>query len=166
MEHTSSAPNERVLRTTQLAKLSLNHPSVVLTADVFQYFYKILLRPSSLVSGVIQPPRGIAFVADPRECGCSTRGTSAFHTQGWTERFSCCGGLLVRSHVYFIYFLSQRVGFRLHNVNFCFFFFPVVLIFSTTSMLLCFLSFRPVMSGMLLKKVQLCYFYATKARIY
>ena len=40
MEHSTSAPNERVLRTTQLAKLSFNHPSVVLTADVFQYFYK------------------------------------------------------------------------------------------------------------------------------
>ena len=40
MEHSTSAPNERVLRTTQLAKLSFNHPSVVLTADVFRYFYK------------------------------------------------------------------------------------------------------------------------------
>ena len=40
MERTS-APNERVLRTTQLAKLSFNHPSVVLTGDVFQYFYKM-----------------------------------------------------------------------------------------------------------------------------
>ena len=40
MEHGTSAPNERVVRTTQLAKLSFNHPSVVLTADVF-YFYKI-----------------------------------------------------------------------------------------------------------------------------
>ena len=39
MERSTSAPNERVLRTTQLAKLSFNHPSVVLTADVFQYFY-------------------------------------------------------------------------------------------------------------------------------
>ena len=38
MEHSTSALNERVLRTTQLAKLSFNHPSVVLTADVFQYF--------------------------------------------------------------------------------------------------------------------------------
>ena len=37
MEHSTSAPNERVLRTTQLAKLSFNHPSVVLTGDVFQY---------------------------------------------------------------------------------------------------------------------------------
>ena len=26
---------------TQLAKLSFNHPSVVLTADVFQYFYSV-----------------------------------------------------------------------------------------------------------------------------
>ena len=41
MEHSTSAPNERVLRTTQLAKFSFNHPWVVLTADVFQYFYKI-----------------------------------------------------------------------------------------------------------------------------
>ena len=40
IEHSTSAPNERVLRTAQLAKLSFNHPSVVLTADVFQYFYK------------------------------------------------------------------------------------------------------------------------------
>ena len=38
MEHNTSAPNERVLSTAQLAKLSFNHPSVVLTADVFQYF--------------------------------------------------------------------------------------------------------------------------------
>ena len=36
MEHSTSAPNERVLRVTQLAKLGFNHPSVVLTADVFQ----------------------------------------------------------------------------------------------------------------------------------
>ena len=42
MEHSTSAPNERVLRTTQLApKLSVNHPSAVLTADVFQHFDKI-----------------------------------------------------------------------------------------------------------------------------
>ena len=41
MEHSTSEPNERVLLVTQLAKLSFNHPSVVLTADVFQYFYKI-----------------------------------------------------------------------------------------------------------------------------
>ena len=37
----TSAPNERVLRTTQPAKLSFNHPSVVLTADVFLFFNKI-----------------------------------------------------------------------------------------------------------------------------
>ena len=37
-EHSTSAPNERVLRTTQLARLSFNRPSVVLTADVFQYY--------------------------------------------------------------------------------------------------------------------------------
>ena len=36
MEHSTSAPTECVLRTTELAKLSFNHPSVVLTADVFQ----------------------------------------------------------------------------------------------------------------------------------
>ena len=41
MEHSTSAPNERVLRTTQLAKLSFNHPSVVLTADFCQYFNKV-----------------------------------------------------------------------------------------------------------------------------
>ena len=35
-----SAPNERVLRTTQLAKLGFNHPSVVLTADVFHFLNK------------------------------------------------------------------------------------------------------------------------------
>ena len=45
MEHSTSAPNERVLRTTQLAKLSFNHPSVVLTADVFQYFIKLVEPP-------------------------------------------------------------------------------------------------------------------------
>ena len=41
MEHSISAPKERVLRVTQLAKLSYNHSSVVLTADVFQCFNKI-----------------------------------------------------------------------------------------------------------------------------
>ena len=35
-----SVPNGRVLRTTKLAKLSFNHPSVVLTGDVFQFFIK------------------------------------------------------------------------------------------------------------------------------
>ena len=40
MEHSTSTPNERVSRITQLAKLSFNHPSVVLTADVFQLFNK------------------------------------------------------------------------------------------------------------------------------
>ena len=40
MKHSTSALNERVLRTTQRAKLSFNHPSVVVTADVFQYFSK------------------------------------------------------------------------------------------------------------------------------
>ena len=40
MEHSTSAPNERVLRITQLATLSFNHPSVVLTADVFQFLIK------------------------------------------------------------------------------------------------------------------------------
>ena len=40
MEHSTSAPHERVLLTTQLAKLSFNHPSVVLTADVFQFYKK------------------------------------------------------------------------------------------------------------------------------
>ena len=37
----TSAPNERVLRVTQLAKLSFDHPSVVVTAEVFQYFYEM-----------------------------------------------------------------------------------------------------------------------------
>ena len=41
MEHSTSAPNERVRRIMQRSKLSVNHTSVVLTADVFQYFYKI-----------------------------------------------------------------------------------------------------------------------------
>ena len=36
MEHSTSAPNERIWRITPLVKLSFNHPSVVLTADVFQ----------------------------------------------------------------------------------------------------------------------------------
>ena len=40
MEHNTSAPNERVSRITQLAKLSFNHLSVVLTAVVFQFFIK------------------------------------------------------------------------------------------------------------------------------
>ena len=40
LEHSTGAPNQRVWRITQLAKLSSNHPSVVLTADLFQYFYK------------------------------------------------------------------------------------------------------------------------------
>ena len=35
MEGSTSAPNERVYCITQLAKLSFNHPSVVLTAEVF-----------------------------------------------------------------------------------------------------------------------------------
>ena len=44
MEHSTSAPSERVRRITQLAKLSFNHPSVVLTADIFLYFNKISTR--------------------------------------------------------------------------------------------------------------------------
>ena len=40
LEHSTSTPNERVWRITQLAKLSFNHPSVVLTADVFQFVIK------------------------------------------------------------------------------------------------------------------------------
>ena len=35
----TSAPNDRVLHTTQVAKLSFNHPSVVLTADVLLFFF-------------------------------------------------------------------------------------------------------------------------------
>ena len=40
MAHSTSAPNERVLRGTQLAKLSFNHILSVALADVFQYFCK------------------------------------------------------------------------------------------------------------------------------
>ena len=40
MEYCTRAPNERVWRITQLAKLSLNHLSVVLTADVFLFLIK------------------------------------------------------------------------------------------------------------------------------
>ena len=40
LEYSTSTPNERVWRITQLAKLSFNHLSVVLTADVFQFFIK------------------------------------------------------------------------------------------------------------------------------
>ena len=46
MEHSTRAPNKRVLRTTQLAKLSFNHPSVVLTADVFQKYVLLTLAAS------------------------------------------------------------------------------------------------------------------------
>ena len=38
LEHSTSAPKKRVWRITQLAKLSFTHPSVVLTADVFEKF--------------------------------------------------------------------------------------------------------------------------------
>ena len=41
LERSTSAPNERVLRVTQLVKLSFNYPSVVVTADVFQYIYEM-----------------------------------------------------------------------------------------------------------------------------
>ena len=41
MEYSTSAPNERVWRVTQLAKLSFKHPSVGLTADVLNFFCKI-----------------------------------------------------------------------------------------------------------------------------
>ena len=58
MEHSTSKPNERVLLVTQLAKLSFNHPSVVLTADVFQYFYKINKPLESA-------PRGIPSESHP-----------------------------------------------------------------------------------------------------
>ena len=40
MGHGTSTPIERVWRITQPAKLSFNNPSVVLTADVFQFFVK------------------------------------------------------------------------------------------------------------------------------
>ena len=49
MDHSTSAPNERVWHTTQLAKLSFNHPSVVLTPKVFPYFYKIVGYKQKLV---------------------------------------------------------------------------------------------------------------------
>ena len=64
MEHTdnTSAPNERVLRITQLARSSFNHPSVVLTADVFQYLYNI---NKPLESG----PRGTP--SDPKFWWCN-----------------------------------------------------------------------------------------------
>ena len=52
MEYSTNAPNERVCRITQLAKLSFNHPSVVLTADVFQYFYKKIYIYASLESNI------------------------------------------------------------------------------------------------------------------
>ena len=44
MEHSTSTPNERVWRITQLAKLSFNHQSVVLTADVFHFLYWHITR--------------------------------------------------------------------------------------------------------------------------
>ena len=41
MEYSTSAPNERASRITELAEyLSFNHPSVVLTADVFSILNK------------------------------------------------------------------------------------------------------------------------------
>ena len=40
-KHSTSAPNEHVLRNTQLAKPSFNNPSVVLTDDVFFNFYYV-----------------------------------------------------------------------------------------------------------------------------
>ena len=54
MERSTSAPDERVLRTTQLARLSFNHPSVVLTTDVVQYF---LLQSKSKHVILRQPPQ-------------------------------------------------------------------------------------------------------------
>ena len=55
MEYSTRAPNERVCRITQLAKLSFNHPSVVLTADVFLFLIKFSTytgRPGGLLVGV------------------------------------------------------------------------------------------------------------------
>ena len=40
LQHSTSTPNERVWRITQLAKFGFNHPSVVLTADVFHFCIK------------------------------------------------------------------------------------------------------------------------------
>ena len=41
MKYSTSAPNWRVSRITQLAKLGFNHPSVVLTAEIFQFLIKL-----------------------------------------------------------------------------------------------------------------------------
>ena len=53
MEHSTSAPNDRVLRTAQIAKLIFNHPSVVLTADVFRYFLSIKTRGNEIRQGLV-----------------------------------------------------------------------------------------------------------------
>ena len=61
MEHSTSAPNERVFRVTQLAKLSFNHPSVVAAADVFQHFYKINKPLESAPRGSPSDPKFWCF---------------------------------------------------------------------------------------------------------
>ena len=51
MEHTTRAPNERVWCITQLAKLSFNHPSVVLIAVVFNMFMSTRIQ-SAVITAV------------------------------------------------------------------------------------------------------------------
>ena len=53
MEYSTSAPNERVWRITQPAKLGFNHPSVVLTADVSQFLIKNYVANHSQVRFLI-----------------------------------------------------------------------------------------------------------------
>ena len=70
MEHSTSVPNERVLRITQLAKLSFNHPSVVLTAAVFQYFllrikYSVRTAEQCLRGSSEQSGRSLCKSVDP-----------------------------------------------------------------------------------------------------
>ena len=72
MEHITSAPNERVLRTTQLSKLSFNQSSVVLTADVFQHYYKINKPLESA-------PRG--GPSDPKFWWCNNGDILVCHTR-------------------------------------------------------------------------------------
>ena len=72
MEHSTSAPNERVFRNMQLANLSFKHPSVVLTADVFQYFSKIKKPLESA-------PRGSP--SDPKFWWCNNGDILICHTR-------------------------------------------------------------------------------------
>ena len=70
MQHSTSAPNERVWRIAQLASFSFNHPSVVLTADVFNTFYKI----NKLLESV---PRGSP--SDPKIWWCNNADIRVCH---------------------------------------------------------------------------------------